>query len=92
VPIYTYKGYDAATGAVRKGQEDGDSPKAVKAKLRLKKIIVSEIKEEASAKKSRASVSMFSQKVKAQDVAVMTRQFATLQNAHVPLDECLKAL
>ena len=92
MPIYTYKGYDAATGAVRKGQEDGDSPKAVKAKLRLKKIIVSEIKEEASAKKSRASVSMFSQKVKPADVAVMTRQFATLQNAHVPLDECLKAL
>lgn len=92
MPIYTYKGYDANTGAVKKGQEDGDSPRAVKAKLRARKIIVSEIKEEASAKKSRDTPSIFSTKVKAGDVAVMTRQFATLANAHVPLDECLKAL
>lgn len=92
MPIYTYKGYDANTGAVKKGQEDGDSPRAVKAKLRARKIIVSEIREEASAKKSRDTPSIFSTKVKAGDVAVMTRQFATLANAHVPLDECLKAL
>ena len=31
-------------------------------------------------------------KVGLQDLAIMTRQFATLQNAQVPLDECLVAL
>lgn len=93
MPIYSYKGYDAATGAVRKGQEDGDSPKAVKAKLRAKKIIVSEIKEEAASKKGVSSgLELFAPRVKAKDVAVMTRQFATLQNAAVALDESLRAL
>jgi general secretion pathway protein F len=91
--IYTYKGYDAATGAARKGKIEADSPKNAKARLRQKdKIIVSEIKEEVSIEKIRAKRSLFSQRVKMMDIAVMTRQFATLANAHIPLDESLKAL
>jgi len=35
---------------------------------------------------------LFSGRVKVQDVAIMTRQFATLANAHIPLDESLRAL
>ncbi|MEN9835368.1 MAG: hypothetical protein RL011_1561 [Pseudomonadota bacterium] len=91
--IYVYKGYDAKTGAARKGKIEADSPKNAKTRLRQKdKIIVSEIKEEVSMDKIKSKRSLFSQSVKAMDIAVMTRQFATLANAHIPLDESLKAL
>jgi general secretion pathway protein F len=93
VPIYTYKGYDAKSGAAKKGKIEADSPKTARARLRQKdRIIVSELKEEASLEKVRAKTTLLSGKVNAQDVAIMTRQFATLQNAHVPLDESLRAL
>jgi len=93
VPIYTYKGYDAKSGAAKKGKIEADSPKTARARLRQKeRIIVSELKEEASLEKVRAKATLLSGKVNAQDVAIMTRQFATLQNAHVPLDESLRAL
>lgn len=93
MPIYTYKGYDAKSGAAKKGKIEADSPKTARARLRQKdKIIVSELKEEASLEKVKAKSSFLSGRVKTQDIAVMTRQFATLQNAHVPLDESLRAL
>jgi general secretion pathway protein F len=93
VPIYTYKGYDAASGAARKGKIEADSPKTARARLRQKdKVIVSELKEEASLEKVKAKNSLFAGRVKVGDVAVMSRQFATLANAHVPLDESLRAL
>jgi general secretion pathway protein F len=78
---------------VKKGKLEADSPKAARARLRQKdKIIVSEIKEEASLEKVRAKQTIFSGRVKTEDIAVMSRQFATLQSAHIPLDESLKAL
>jgi general secretion pathway protein F len=93
VPIYTYKGYDAKSGSAKKGKIEADSPKTARSRLRQKdRIIVSELKEEASLERVRAKATLLSGKVNTQDVAIMTRQFATLQNAHVPLDESLKAL
>ena len=97
MPVYTYKGYDSATGASRKGKVDAESQKAARAKLKRDKIIVAEMKEEASLDKVKGktgggvSVS-FSRGVGQEDIAIMTRQFATLQRAHVPLDESLRAL
>ncbi len=95
MPIYTYKGYDASSGAARKGKVEADSPKAARTRLRQRdKVIVSEIKEEQSLDKVKNKKQLFTlqDRVKAQDIAVMTRQFAVLSNAHVPLDESLKAL
>ena len=92
MPIYLYKGYDAKTGAASKGKIEADSIKQAKQILRSqKKIIPAELKEELSA--STSSFNIFSKKtVDLVDISIMTRQFATLQSAHVPLDECLKAL
>ncbi len=93
MPIYTYKGYDTKSGAARKGKIEADSPKTARTRLRQKdKVIVSELKEEASLDKVKAKKTLFSGTVKQMDIAVMTRQFATLANAHIPLDESLKAL
>ena len=45
--IFKYKGFDARTGANRKGKIEAESLKAAKAKLKkTEKINVSEIKEE----------------------------------------------
>lgn len=96
MPIYTYKGYDATSGANRKGKIEADSAKAARTKLRQRdKIIVSELKEETSlagAKRTKSTFDVFSARVGLGEIAVMTRQFATLQGAQVPLDESLKAL
>ena len=90
--LYNYKGYDADSGASKKGTVDADTPRAARAKLRQRdKIIVSELKEAAPDQKKQKSA-LFAKKVSLMDLAVMTKQFAPLQNAQVPLDECLSAL
>ncbi len=93
MPVYRYKGYDAQTGAARKGTIDAESQKAGRAKLKSKdKILVSEMTEEVAIDRLKTSKPLFGSGVKTTDVAIMTRQFATLQTAHLPLDETLKAL
>ena len=93
MPVYRYKGYDSKTGASRKGTVDAESPKAARLKLKTKdKIIVSEISEEVALDKLKKGKPLFGGGVKSTDIAIMTRQFATLQTAHLPLDETLKAL
>lgn len=93
MPLYSYKGYDAASGAARKGKIEAESPKAARAKLKSRdKVIVSDLKEETSLDKVKSPSRSVRGKVSLQDLAIMTRQFATLQAAHVPLDESLKAL
>ncbi|MDE3269203.1 MAG: type II secretion system inner membrane protein GspF [Pseudomonadota bacterium] len=88
--LYNYKGYDAQSGNSKKGTVDAETPRAARAKLRREKIIISKL-EEASAPSKQQS-SLFARRVSLLDLAVMTRQFATLQNAQVPLDESLAAL
>lgn len=93
MPLYSYKGYDVGTGAARKGKVEAESPKAARAKLKQRdKVIVSDIKEEASLDKVKSTTRSLRGNVSLADLSIMTRQFATLQAAHVPLDESLKAL
>ena len=95
MPIYSYKGYDAATGANRKGKIDAESERSARQLLKQRhKIIVADLKEEATAKKGGGgnTLTLLSRRVTTADLAIMVRQFATLQGAHVPLDESLKAL
>ncbi len=93
MPVYRYKGYDAKSGAARKGTVEAESQKAARAKLKAKdKILVAEMSEEVALDKLRNKKPMFGGGVKTTDISIMTRQFATLQSAHLPLDETLKAL
>jgi general secretion pathway protein F len=93
LPVFNYKGYDAASGSQKKGKVEAESVKAARQKLRQRDgIMVSEIKEEESASKAKTKSRFSSSRVSQQDVAIMTRQFATLQTASVPLDESLRAL
>ena len=93
MPVYRYKGYDSKSGAARKGTVEAESQKAARQKLKIRdKILVSELTEEVALAKLKKSQPLFGGGVKTTDVAIMTRQFATLQVAHLPLDETLKAL
>jgi general secretion pathway protein F len=93
MPMYNYKGYDLVTGANRKGKVEAESERSARQKLKQKnKIIVAEIKEEQAKGSAKAKRSIFTPKVSTKELAVMVRQFAVLQEAHVPLDDSLKAL
>lgn len=95
MPIYLYKGYDAASGTSKRGKIEADSERSARQKLRQKqKIIISEIKEEITntGKKTGVLSNLLQPKVTTSELAVMVRQFAVLQQAHVPLDDSLKAL
>ena len=92
MPIYSYKGYESKTGNNRKGKIEAESERAARLRLRQRdKIIVASIKEEV-AKSGKDQISIFTPKVSISELSIMVRQFAVLQEAHVPLDDSLKAL
>ena len=92
MPIYSYKGYDAVSGASLAGKIEADSERNARQKLKgRQKMIVASLKEEV-ASTSKSKVMLFQPSVNTQELSVRVRQFAVLQQAHVPLDESLKAL
>ena len=101
MPVFNYKGYHGKTGDTVKGKIEAESARAARVKLKQSDgIIVASLKEEAAAAAAAGkgesgklfNLGFSTSKVSLSDLSVMTRQFATLQSAHVPLDESLKAL
>ena len=90
--LYNYKGYNADTGNNKKGTVEADTPRAARAKLRRGKIIISKLEEAAPDRKRQGGRRLFQKGVSLLDLSIMTRQFAVLQNAQVPLDESISAL
>ena len=92
MPIYSYKGYDAVSGASLQGKIEADTERTARQKLKSRqKMIIASIKEEV-ASTSKAKFILFEPKVNTRELSIMVRQFAVLQQAHVPLDESIKAL
>jgi type IV pilus assembly protein PilC len=80
IAIYTYEGKDRS-GKVRKGEISGTNTALIKAELRKQGLI--SVKK---LQKKRAEISLFgSSKIKSDDIAVFTRQMATMMKAGVPL-------
>lgn len=100
MPLYQYKGFHATTGAATKGKLEADNLKIAKQKLKQNmQVLVSEISQVSSPKTTQVSggssplrFSVFQKTVSLNDLTIMTRQFATLQSAHVPIDDSLRAL
>lgn len=95
MPIFAYKGFDSKTGANCKGSLEAESERAARQHLRQKQnIIVAEIKvgNAAASGSGKFKISFLQPSVSLTELAIMVRQFATLQGAHVPLDESLVAL
>lgn len=101
MPIYAYKGVDGA-GKGTRGHLDAESPRAARSKLRKDGVFVTEFQESTADAAARASEdgSRFNlqlsmptlQRISALDLAMMTRQAATLIGAGIPVVEGLRAL
>jgi general secretion pathway protein F len=95
MPVYAYKGLDSRGKNVG-GIVDADSPKGARLKLRRTGVYTTELREErqqvAAAESRTGDLSAYFERITPQDLALMTRQLATLVGAGLPLVECLGAL
>jgi general secretion pathway protein F len=95
MPVFQYKALDAAGKPVQ-GLKEADGPKALRAALKRDGIFLTEVlgAQEAKAQAAReVSVRrVVLGRVGATDLAIMTRQFAVLVGAGIPLVESLGAL
>jgi len=74
-------------GREKKGVVDGDSARLIRQQLREQKLVpltVTEIKKQSSNGKNN---SFFDQRINTTELALMTRQLATLSRSGIPLDE-----
>jgi general secretion pathway protein F len=90
MPIYSYKGLDK-TGKEIKQVVNAETEIQAKLKIKSSGIMLINIKEKKSKEGSNSAVSLGT-KVKIQDLALMTRQLATLVKAKIQIVECLSAL
>ena len=93
--VFEYRGILIASGKPVKGYRDADNAKSLRAILRRDGVLLTEANEEAergSKEARRSSLFAFMSRPSTADVAVMTRQLATLVRAGVPLVESVAAL
>ncbi len=93
--VWAYRGILVRSGSAMKGVRDAESPKALRALLRRDGILLTEATEEKKRESSRQreiDLLAFFKKPSSSDVAIMTRQLATLVRAGVPLIDSLAAL
>jgi general secretion pathway protein F len=98
VPLFEYKGINSGGKAVR-GLKDAANKGALREQLQRAGIYVTEANEKGGRAQPKGSglsrevnISFLGERVSVREVAVMTRQFATLQKSAIPLVECLNAL
>src|SRR5512145_1406528 len=95
MPVFQYKALDSAGKAVQ-GLKEADSPKTLRAVLKRDGVFLTDVlgaqeaKEQAAREVSVKRVVLG--RVGATDLAIMTRQFAVLVGAGIPLVESLAAL
>jgi general secretion pathway protein F len=95
MPGFEYKGLEVASGKAVKGYRDADSPKALRALLRREGVLLTlATAEDERKERSKRDIQLlgFLYRPSASDVAVLTRQLATLVRAGVPLVESITAL
>lgn len=92
--VYVYRGLVASSGKQVSGVRDADNPKVLRSQLKREGVLLTEATEEKSGKKRGRSVDFgaFFRRVSSSDVAMMTRQLATLVKAGIPLVEAVSAL
>ena len=93
MPVYEYKGV-SSLGKKLSGVQDGESLKAVRARLKKDGVVVLEIQEAAAGGAVRRGTWNFSTagRVRLGDVANATRQLATLLSSGLPLLDSLSLL
>lgn len=97
MPAYAYKGLDARGKAVS-GVREAETPRTLRQVLRREGIFVTDTNEarvkvvKGKGLSKEVDFKSYFDRVKPQDIAVLTRQLATLLKAGIPLSECLQAL
>src|SRR5687768_468201 len=105
MPLYAYKGLDGG-GKNVSGTRESDGPKGLRTLLRKDGIFLTEMREVVGGQKAAAMAgggapsglkrevdfSRLFERVRPQEVAIFTRQLATLLKAGIPLAEALAAL
>src|SRR5689334_309782 len=92
--VYAWRGINAA-GKEVKGVDDADSPKGLRLALRRQGVLVIGLEQASAAAKREArniSLKKLFARVSLTDLALLTRQMATLLKAGIPLVEALDAL
>jgi len=89
VPIFTYSGR-TRTGQVISGQMEAASREVVVAKLRSQQILATAVK--AKGKDIELRIPGFGSGISDKEIAIFTRQFATMIDAGLPLVQCLEIL
>lgn len=95
MPQYEYQGINASGKSI-KGVVNSDNLQAAKAQLRRDSIFPSQILETSAqileTDKQSFSLQHYLKRISSEDLAIATRQLATLVSAHVPLVEALSGL
>ena len=82
-----------ASGREQKGVVEGDAPRQVRQQLRDRGWVPLDVQEVSRReKRSRPGLSWLQRGISATDLALITRQLATLVRAGLPLEECLRAV
>src|SRR5688500_11690673 len=93
--VYEFRGIQIATGKAVKGFRDADNAKSLRGVLRKEGVLLTLATEESKKKekdKRKLNLRALLQRPSTSDVAVMTRQLATLVRAGVPLVDSVAAL
>ena len=89
MPVYLWKGR-TISGEIQTGEFESSSQDEVLSALRKKRIIITSVREKP--KGFKMSVPGMGAGVTTRDLAIFTRQFATMINAGLPLVQCLDIL
>lgn len=90
---FAYKAIDAK-GRNKSGVLEGDNPRQARQQLKEKGLIPLEVDQVAEKEKrqQQVSFSLFKPKISASDLALLTRQLATLVESALPIEEALLAV
>ncbi|MFQ5469882.1 MAG: type II secretion system inner membrane protein GspF [Gammaproteobacteria bacterium] len=88
---YEFTALDA-TGRERKGVLEGDAPRQIRQQLREKGLSPISVTEVAQRERKAERGSIFKRGINATDLALITRQFATLTRSGLPVEEALQAV
>ena len=92
MPAFDYVALDAK-GKQKKGVLEGDSPRQVRQQLKEQGLVPLSVETNTQkAKEQTGKISLGRVSISAADLALITRQLATLLSAGLPLEEAMKAL
>ncbi len=92
MPLFEYRGVGPG-GKNLRGTIDADNERTARVKLKKEGIFLQSLRNrQKSIKKANASNSSLQRQVSVEDMALMTRQLATLLKANIPLVECLSGV